>query len=86
MTIFPNSIVVANEEAFSLIVPATDLEEAITFRVVPDDCEVESLRGLKLESATVTAHKTINGVKALRIMYRHVPNPNSSVKRLRGGL
>ncbi len=81
MTILPESIVVASEEAFSFMVPEADLLEAIAFSVVPEDFPNESLRGLQLRSVMVTARK----MNAVRVMFRHDPNPKSSVKLIRGG-
>ncbi len=81
MTILPESIVVASEEAFSLMVPEGELVEAISFDHVPDNFPNESLRGLHLRSATVTAHK----MGAVRVMYHHAQNPKSTVKLVRGG-
>ncbi len=79
MTIIPDSIVVANDEFFSFIVPNSDLLEALELRVVPDDFPNESLRGLAPLSATVSAKK---GPDHVRVMFRHAPNPKSTVKRV----
>lgn len=94
MTILPNSVVVASDEAFSFIVPVAELAEAILMKQVPDDFLADdqsgnpqvalvasSLQGLVVNEARVAVQKEINGAPCVRVMFIHNPNPKSTVRQ-----
>lgn len=93
MTIIPDSLVVASDEAFSFIVPYEDAQEALMMDTVPDNfmgndatgnpqvkLVADSLRGLKINEVRISARKEIDGKPCVRVMYVHDRNPNSTVR------
>ncbi len=89
MTILPDSLVVASDEAFSFIVPEHELAEAMVLDEIPEFAEadnpqvklvVDSLRGVKIKETRVSARKVVNGKPCVRVMFIHNANQASTVK------